>query len=126
MLTRPLLYLAESLLDQGMFSQEMAKTEIIEKIRPKLKIRLLDNKDVSILKIRDTLFIVGEIINEDLENKIYAATVYGGFLDQNMAIVVVALEQKNIFIYAYAKEGLINQNTAEDAIDKVVKSLNLC
>lgn len=45
-------------------------------------------------------------------------TIRAGMKDMNPAVIVIDVEQENLKISAYAKEGLTNQHTAEKAIDK--------
>ena len=65
----------------------------------------------------------GKVLEEDDFNGTVTGVVYAGIQDMNPAVIVVEVEQENLKISAYAKEGLINQQTAEKAIDKFAGAL---
>ena len=65
----------------------------------------------------------GKVLEEDDFNGTVTGVVYSGIQDMNPAVIVVEVEQENLKISAYAKEGLINQQTAEKAIDKFAGAL---
>lgn len=73
----------------------------------------------SISDIRDFLCANGNIIIENLNGFLYIATISGGFKNMNYAITVLKLENEKLHIYAVAKEGLINQHTSKNVIDKI-------
>ena len=65
----------------------------------------------------------GKVLEEDDFKGTVTGVVYAGIKDMNPAVLVVEVEQENLRITAYAKEGILNQHTAEEAIDKFVKAL---
>lgn len=65
----------------------------------------------------------GKVLEEDDFNGTVTGVIYAGIQDRNPAVVVVEVEQENLKISAYAKEGLIHQHTAEKAIDKFAGAL---
>lgn len=76
-----------------------------------------------ILYIRDIMYRIGKIIVEDIENKIYIATVKTGCLDLNEAVVAIRIEANEVYVYSIANEGIINQHSAEKAIRRIRKEL---
>ena len=76
---------------------------------------------VKILQIRDCLMNIGTILEEDFDNNIYVVDIPAGLGNMNHAVVAIQLNKNSIDLIGYAKEGLINQHTAEKAIDKICK-----
>lgn len=80
-------------------------------------------KDVSFIKLRDILNLIGTIEQEDLENRIYTVSIKAGFFNMNTAIMAVKYSKDKLEIKAFAKEGIIKQNTATQAIEKLIERL---
>ena len=74
--------------------------------------------DLSFMKIRDVLMVLGKIYLEDKENQIYVATVKSGFFKKNNAYMALQLNENCLNISISAKEGLINQHTIEGALNE--------
>ncbi|MBR4570098.1 MAG: hypothetical protein IKO19_05460 [Candidatus Riflebacteria bacterium] len=68
-------------------------------------------------KIRDYLIMHGNILSEDLNEKIYIAIVYGGIAHKNPAYLAIQLTEC-IIINISAKEGLFDQHTIEGVINE--------
>jgi len=83
----------------------------------------IDYKDKSFKNLRDSLLGVGKILEEDFDNNIYVLNVPSGLAGKNAAVVVVMLAENEIKLLGYAKEGLINQHTAEKAIDCIIGAI---
>ena len=86
----------------------------------------LPNVNMSLTQIRDKIIGSGTILEEDFQNQIYVMAIMSGMGDMNEAIVVIQLCEQNeqtLKIMAYAREGLIKQNTAKKAINKLLKIL---
>lgn len=81
-----------------------------------------NNKDFN--NLRDSLLGVGTILEEDFDDNIYVLNVPAGFAGKNAAIVVVMLEENVLKLLSYAKEGLINQHTADGAVNRIIKSIS--
>lgn len=77
----------------------------------------------SFMQIRDTLFRIGRILKEDIENEVYVVSIKSGFLKCNNAIVVCGLEKDNLRMISFAREGVIKQNTCKKAMDTIEKFL---
>lgn len=84
----------------------------------------LPNVNMSLTQIRDKIIGSGTILEEDFQNQIYVIAIMSGMGDMNEAIVVIQLYEKTLKIMAYAREGLIKQNTAKKAINKLLKILS--
>ena len=76
-------------------------------------------QNYNILKVRDALYGLGTILEEDLDNQFYITTVRIGSIGAYEAVAIVSLENDKVSIAAYAKEGLISQNNAQKAIKKI-------
>ena len=80
-------------------------------------------KNMSFSNLRDRLIGLGTIIEEDFHANIYVLIVMAGIKNMNSAIVVIKLTHEKLLFASYAKEGIINQHTANKAIDKVIKKI---
>lgn len=76
--------------------------------------------DINQMKLRDYLMEIGTILEIDEKSGIYVELVKCGIGNKNPAIVGMKLKNKMLYIASYAKEGLINQRTAEKAIQKIL------
>ncbi len=85
-----------------------------------LEEKAADVADMTIMNLRDSLIGLGTILDEDFELNSYVVNVPAGFAGKNSAVVAVQLKNNKLYLLAYAKEGLINQHTALQAIDKVL------
>ena len=75
---------------------------------------------VSISGLRAALMSVGKIIEENTDEGYYIAIVSPG---SHKTVVVATINDTNLDIIAYAKEGIFKQNTAERAIKKILDEL---
>ena len=80
--------------------------------------------DTTFDKIKYALLEIGDILEEDNLQQTFVAIIKAGFANMNPAIVGVNVEKSKVYIVSYAKEGLINQNTAEKAVQKFLNCLN--
>ena len=71
----------------------------------------IKNCALSILQIRDLLYSLGNLLYEDVENQIYAASLQAGFRNMNTAIVALQLSGDKLIVVGYAKEGILNQKS---------------
>lgn len=93
-----------------------AKTEHIQEIK-------LPDCPLSILQIRDRLYLLGSILHEDLEHQIYVAAIRSGFADMGHAVVALQLQGKTLVAIGYAKEGIIKQHICEKALQKLAAAI---
>lgn len=93
-----------------------AKTEHIQEIK-------LPDCPLSILQIRDRLYLLGSILHEDLEYQVYVAAIRSGFADMGHAVVALQLQGNTLNILGYAKEGIIKQHICEKALQKLVAAI---
>lgn len=93
-----------------------AKTEHIQEIK-------LPDCPLSILQIRDRLYLLGSILYEDLEHQVYVAAIRSGFADMGHAVVALQLQGNTLNILGYAKEGIIKQHICEKALQKLVAAI---
>lgn len=93
-----------------------AKTEHIQEIK-------LPDCPLSILQIRDRLYLLGNILYEDLEHQVYVAAIRSGFADMGHAVVALRLQGKTLVAIGYAKEGIIKQHICEKALQKLVAAI---
>ena len=79
-------------------------------------------ESISFVQLRDHLIGIGRILDEDFEKQIYTLNVMSGVANKNIATVAIKLCGEKIEFAGYAKEGLINQHTAERAV-KVIQRI---
>ncbi|MDO4989904.1 MAG: hypothetical protein Q4E45_05305 [Eubacteriales bacterium] len=72
---------------------------------------------------KNALLQCGKLLEEDDFAGVLTGVIRAGIKDMNPAVVVIDVEQENLKISAYAKEGLFSQHTAEKAIDKLLQAL---
>lgn len=93
-----------------------AKTEHIQEIK-------LPDCPLSILQIRDRLYLLGSILYEDLEHQVYVVAIRSGFADMGHAVVALQLRGNTLVAVGYAKEGIIKQHICEKALQKLVAAI---
>lgn len=103
-------FLTEKLSEYVRIKDELVETEEI-------------SEKVSMLKIRDTLLIIGNILKEDLDEEFYIGTINAGIANKNIAFIIIKKNEGNLAICCYAREGLIKQHTARKAIEKFEREL---
>ena len=91
------------------------KDEIIEK--------KIDTNTITFADLRDRLLGTGSMLEENFEETYYIIQVSSGLLNKNSAIVIVIWNFEEISFYGYALEGLINQHTAEKALEKLIEKI---
>ncbi len=77
-------------------------------------------ESLSYLKIRDVLWKIGKVLEEDTELCVYTATIK---CRGNTAFMVIHYERESIFILSYAREGIIKQHTNQRAVQKLIMEL---
>ena len=75
--------------------------------------------DFTFMKLRDGLLRIGHILKEDFENNVYVVSIQSGFFGSNNAIVICKLCSGTLNMFAFAREGLIKQDTCRKALDKI-------
>lgn len=83
---------------------------------------MIPNCKVTYKKLRDLIIRIGKIIDENEEQQIYVFTIQSGKLG-NEAVVVLGMQEQDVYMRAFAKEGLIKQHTCERALDRVSEVL---
>ena len=78
---------------------------------------------LAFLQLRDVLLNIGTILEEDKDNNIYVAVIESGVMNANPCIVVTQLFENKAVMFGFAREGLIKQQTARKAINKLKKEL---
>lgn len=95
----------------------------LSKNKDKVFKKIIDTNKITFLNLRDRLLGMGTILEENFEETFYIIQVASGLLNKNNAIVVVKWNSEEISFYGYAQEGLINQHTAEKAIEKLIEKI---
>lgn len=83
----------------------------------------VDVSNLSILKLRDIIIVLGKIIYEDLNEGVYIVEMKGGLLKKNPAYAALHLDDDTLQITIIAKEGIINQRTCEGVANEITRSL---
>lgn len=79
--------------------------------------------NISFTNVRDKIIGMGKILEENFEDTYYIVNVSAGVANRNSAIVFVKWNDESLTLWAYAKEGLINQHTADGAIERMIKRI---
>ena len=74
---------------------------------------------ISFMQLRDGLYLVGNILQEDRDEQIYVASVKTGFLNMNHVVVAMQLKDNVLFVMGFSKEGIIKQNLCEKAFSTI-------
>lgn len=105
--------------------------ELTDKIRSHSKIDdkkvitdSVPSNGISKLKLRDYLMEIGTILELEERTSVFVAIINSGFANRNPAIVGLKLTDSMLYIVAYANEGLINQETAKKAMQKILMFIN--
>lgn len=85
----------------------------------------IDFQGKNIMNLRDALIELGTVLEEDCDNQIYVATIPSGIANKNEATVLFNLHENELEIISYAKEGLINQHSAEKAVANLKKYMQI-
>ena len=56
------------------------------------------SEKVSMLKIRDTLLLIGNIIKEDLDEEFYIGTINAGIANKNIAFIIIKKNEGNLAV----------------------------
>ena len=84
---------------------------------------MFDLKGCSPKKFVEAFREVGKVIEQSDDGTEYVAAVCAGIAHMNIALVVAKTGKDKVEFVATANEGLIKQNTANHAIDRVEKRL---
>lgn len=93
---------------------------VMEKQVVEKKIKIAN---LSFTNIRDRVIGMGKILEENIEDTYYIVKVPAGVANKNSAIVFVKWNNESLTLWAYAKEGLINQHTADGAIERMIERI---
>lgn len=80
--------------------------------------QMIQNCHLTYKEIRDSIIRIGKIIEENEDEKIYVCTIQSGIM-KNEAVVALGMQKSDVYLIAYAKEGLINQHTCERALQQL-------
>lgn len=85
---------------------------------------LIQDCTLSFLQVRDKLYVLGNILYEELESQVYVASIPAGFCDMNRAIIALQLNGNVLKVVGYAKEGSLKQNICESAFLKLKNAIS--
>ncbi len=109
----------------------MDKKRLVKKMREFISVkekgleeRTVEVKAMTLQNLRDCLIGLGTILDEDFDTNTYIVSVNAGVANMNNAVVAVQLEGGKVCFLGYAQEGLINQHTAQKAIEKTIKRID--
>ena len=104
-------------------SNAVTKRLTVKEAHREIKLRNNDPNIDTFQIVKAALIQCGKVIEEDDFKGIVAGMIFAGINEMDPAVLVIEIKQDDLEISAYAKEGVIKQNTAEKAIDKYVKCL---
>lgn len=79
---------------------------------------------LSLTRLRDRLFRLGQILEENETDGVYVVRIPAGFLGMNAAIVAVGPGEDGLYAAGYAREGLIRQGTCRKALAKLEEMIH--
>ena len=115
--------LLEKIGEYGLGIGDVTIKKVAMKLKKEFYIKKVESDCDTIVTIRDDLEKIGKILEENKKENYYLLSVGGGLLNLNPAICIVKLDKGIMNIIGYAKEGLIKQNTAKKAVDRIAKLL---
>lgn len=86
-------------------------------------VKIIDIDNFTFLNVRDFLFGLGDILEENFEETYYILRLSSGMFNKNKVIILVKWEVEKILLYGCAREGIIKQHTAEKAVKKLSEKL---
>ena len=93
-------------------------------VKPKqIKEKTIMAPNLAISQLRDRLYLLGNILHEDLQNQVYVASVSTDDSNMTSAVVAMQLIDGQLIMAGYAKEGLIKQNICDRAIQRLVGAI---
>ncbi len=98
--------------------------ENVNVFRKKVEERITKDGNYTMLALRDAIYTVGDILYEDVTAETYKILIPLGNPNLKSALAVARIEDGNVHLCAYAKEGLINQHMARKAANKFMKALD--
>ena len=110
--------LLEKLIEYERIDPTLSPDKITE-AKEKFAFEEIDVNNFNILKVRDAIMGLGTILEENLDKKYYITTIKIGSIGAYEAVAIAHLGQNKLSIAAYAKEGLLFQNNARKAVDKI-------
>lgn len=117
--------LGEALLKYGVGIGEKAVKKILKHLPTDTETAVIPRKGISREAVRDALIKTGTVLEENIVGESFVISVPSGILDLNAALIVVKLEDQNIHMIGYAKEGIIKQDTVGKALEKIQKHISL-
>jgi len=73
----------------------------------------------NLMKLRDNLLMLGDILEEDIDREIYVSSVKTGRTDFAKAYVASMISNNRIYFACSSVEGVINQNNAKKALNRI-------
>ena len=86
--------------------------------------KIIPDCALSIKEIRDELYLLGNILYEDLSNEVYVAQIRVGMWKMSAATVAMQLQGKSLRCAGYAKEGKLKLGTLDKAFHKLEEVLH--
>ncbi len=84
----------------------------------------IETQNLSLIKLREIIYSIGNLLEEDETNRIFICTVKSGHLNLNTAYVAIQLLDNKVSFAIYAREGLIKQNTSKKVLDLFIEIIN--
>ena len=93
--------------------------KLLEKVSKQSEYLEMNIEGIKYEIVRDNLILLGNILEENEKRKTYTVCINAGVANSNPCIIVVYVDKDEVFIDAFAREGLIKQHTARKAIKKI-------
>lgn len=90
--------------------------------KEKIEEKELKVPNLTFTKLRDNLFKLGKIIEEDKINKIYVVKIRAGKFGNDVIIAMKLIESK-LFLFGYSKQGIIKTNSVQKVFSQIESTL---
>ena len=81
--------------------------------------------DVTLEKLRNTLYQFGDILDQDIENNMFIVSMKSGFLNSSQTLVCAILDKNEIHYRLYNASNDIDNKYAQNVVDKINKKLGI-
>lgn len=100
-----------------------ADDRFLKKVERQSVYDVINQNKYSYRRFRDLLITLGKILEENEDKKTYITVIYSGIANMNPCIVVIYVDNDKVIINAFAREGLINQHTANKVVNLIRKKI---
>ena len=82
-------------------------------------------EEVSLEKLRNTLYQFGDILEQDIENNMFIVSMKSKFFYANQTLVCIVLENNKIHYKVYNATNDLDNNSAKNIVNKINRKLGI-